>query len=445
MKLTVKKIGEICNGQIIYGNENREIESYCTDTRQIKKGDCYIGIKGENFNGNDFWQEATKKGASACILDSFEESMLDNEDVPIIIVKNSVEALQNLAKYVRENTNVPVIAITGSAGKTSTKDIVANVLSQKYKILKSPGNLNNHIGLPLTILSFKDEEMMVLEMGMNDLHQIEKLSSIAQPDVAIITNIGTAHIGNLGSQENILKAKLEILTGMKSNGTLIYNGDDLLLQTINNIPQRKICYGIDKNNDFIATNITIKNGHTFFEYKNHTIEVPILGNVFVYNSLVAIVVGTLFALTIEQIENGIRSFQMSDNRMQIIELTNYKLINDTYNANKEAMKSAIDSLTTYKERKVVILGDMLELGAYEKEIHEELGEYLNGKIDLLVTIGELSKYINNKFLKENYHFNNIEEAKKNILPLLKNNDVILIKASQGMKLFDLVDFLVKNQ
>ncbi len=443
MKLTVKKILEITKGQLISGEENLEIESFSKDTRTIKKGDCYVGIKGENFDGNRFWNDAKEKGACACLLDSFEGELKESVPFTIILVSDTIKAIQALAHYVRIESHAKVVAITGSAGKTSTKDMIASVLKEKYKVLKTPGNLNGQIGLPLNILSYKDEPVWVLEMGMNDFGQLKELSIIASPDVAVITNIGTAHIGILGSRENILKAKLEILEGMNDTGTLILNGDNDLLKTVKtNLKQ--ITFGLETTNDFVATDIKMTSENTICKIENHEIKIPVMGEVFVYNALAAYTVGKLFSLTPEEIKQGIESFQMSNNRMNTIKTTKYTIINDTYNANPDSMKSAIKTLATLKGRKVAILGDMLELGEKEIEYHQEIGEFCNGKIDVLIAIGSLSKNIFDKFTKEKYYFKTNEEAEKNLNNILKEDDTILIKASHSMKLEEIVTYLQKN-
>ena len=443
MKLTIKEILSITQGQLLCGDENKVIQSYSKDTRTIQKGDCYVGIKGENFDGNNYYKDAKEKYASACILDHFEGDTQEEEDFPIILVEDSIKAIQNIAKYVREHLNIKVVAVTGSAGKTSTKDSIASVLSRKYKVLKTPGNLNGQIGLPFNILSYQDEEVLVLEMGMNEFGQIDTLSKIAKPDIAVITNVGTAHIGILGSRENILKAKLEILNGMSEQGVLIYNGDNDMLKKVKEIPQKKITFGLEEENNYVARNITLKNGMTSFEEGEDYYQIPVLGNVFVYNALAAIAVARELGLSTEEIQEGLKNLEMTKDRMQLIHTAKYIILNDTYNANQEAMKSAIDTLSTFEGRRVAILGDMLELGDYEKEIHEEIGEYLNGKVDYLITIGEISKHINMKYHQENVHFPTKEEAIKELPTLLKEKDTILVKASHGLKLGEIVDFLQK--
>ena len=444
MKLTVKKILEITKGQLITGDENLEIESYSKDTRTIKKNDCYIGIKGETFDGNLFWEDAKEKGACACLLDSFEGKIEEKDPFTIILVSDTIAAIQALAHYVRIESHAKVVAITGSAGKTSTKDMIASVLEEKYKILKTPGNLNGQIGLPLNILAYKDEPVWVLEMGMNDFGQLKELSSIASPDVAVITNIGTAHIGILGSRENILKAKLEILEGMNDKGVLVLNGDNDLLKTVKtNLKQ--VTFGLESGNDIVATDIKMDGEKTICKIENNEIEIPVMGEVFVYNALAAYAVGKLFSLTPEEIKNGIASFQMSNNRMNTIKTTKFTIINDTYNANPDSVKSAIKTLGTFKNRKVAILGDMLELGENEIKYHQEIGEFCNEKIDVLITIGVLSKNMFDKFTKEKYFFKTNEEAETKLKDILKQDDVILVKASHSMKLDTIVNFLKENQ
>lgn len=434
MKLTIKEITKACNGKFIGDDDTLEITSYSKDTRTIKKGDCYVAIKGETFDGNDFLDKARDLGASCAIANK----VVDN--LPTILVDDTILAIQKLATYVRDKSNAFVIGITGSAGKTSTKDMIASVLSEKYKVLKTPGNLNGQIGLPLNILTYEDEPVWVLEMGMNNFGELDKLSRIAKPNAAVITNIGTAHIGILGSRENILKAKLEIVNGMNEEGTLILNGDNDLLKTVKD-KRNIITFGMDSNNNLQASNILVNKDSTTFSCSNITYNVPVPGEVFVYNALASIAAGKLLNLSNEEIKRGIETFKMSGNRMNLTKTKYYTILNDTYNANPDSVKSVLKTISSYQERKVAILGDMLELGTYEKELHESVGEYLNGKIDVLITIGSLSKHINDKFNGEKYHFDNIEEVEKQITSILKPNDYVVLKASHSMRLEELANYL----
>ena len=453
MKLQVHKLIEICQGSLLCGNPNLEIISYSKDTRTLKQGDCYVGIKGESFDGNKFWKEALEKGASACILDSFEGALDDNPNYTIILVKDTVKALQELATYVRENLNIPVIAITGSVGKTSTKDMIASVLSHKYKVLKSPGNLNGQIGLPLNILSYKDEDVMVLEMGMNDFKQIEKLSLIAKPTIGVITNIGTAHIGILGSRENILKAKLEILKGMNKNSPLVINDDNDLLSTVS-LKNPIIRCSIEKKADFQAANIHVETGKTNFEVLHENeklkIELPLMGEIFVSNALLAIAVGSLLNISMAQIKLGLESLNTDQNHMKFFSLkNNITLIDDTYNSNLEAVESALKTLLKYPgKRHIAVLGDILELEKFSEEIHKKIGslkEIL--ELDALFLQGNFSRYIKESALENKmdsqkiFYFESQELLKKELENYLKEGDIVLLKASNGMHFNFIVDFL----
>ena len=456
MKLTIEKIVEICKGALLCGNPNLEIISYSKDTRTLKRGDCYVGIKGESFDGNKFWKEALEKGASACILDSFEGKLDDDSKDTIILVQDTVKAIQDLATYVRENLNIPVIAITGSVGKTSTKDMIAAVLEEKYKVLKSPGNLNGQIGLPLNILSYKDEDVMVLEMGMNDFGQIKKLSLIAKPTIAVITNIGTAHIGLLGSRENILKAKLEILEGMPKNSPLIINDDNDLLSSVS-LKNPIIRCSIEKKADFQAEKIEVEKEKTQFEvfYKNEKtkIALPLMGKIFVSNALLAIAVGSLLNISMPQIKHGLESLNTEQNHMKFLSLDNQiTLIDDTYNSNFEAVESALKTLLKYPgKRHIAVLGDILELEEFSEEIHRKIGslqELL--ELDALFLQGNASKYILESAMENQmnshkiFYFESQESLVEELKQMMQAGDVILLKASNSMHFDHIIKALQGN-
>ena len=325
--LTVKDIVEQCGGKLIFGNEYTECINYSKDTRQINKDDVYIGIKGENFDGNQFYEQALEAGAKVCVLQGVEidEAVKSKyQDRAIVVVEDTISALQKMAKYKRSKYNIPVVAVTGSVGKTSTRDMVASVVSQKYKTLKTEGNLNNHIGLPLTILRLQDHEAMVVEMGMSNLGEIHVLSTIAKPTIAVITNVGTAHIGNLGSRQNILLAKLEILDGLSEEGTLVINNDNDLLHDWyeHNNTYKVATFGIENESDMQAKNIEISSNGIEFdlvtEDGTNKINVPVVSNPFVYNSMAAASVGKLLDIDIEKIKQGISNFELTKNRMEVV-------------------------------------------------------------------------------------------------------------------------------
>jgi len=463
MNLKIKDILKCTNGKLIIGDTEKECKNYSKDTRTIKKGDTYIGIKGEKFDGSSFWKNALNNGAETVIinnikLDEIEEYKKQNKN--IIQVEDTIKAIGEMASYKmkiqKEKYNLKVVGVTGSVGKTSTKDIIANVLSEKYKVLKTEGNNNNHIGLPLTILRLQDEEIAVIEMGMNHLGEISYLTKIAKPDIAVITNIGTSHIGNLGSRENILKAKLEILEGMDKKKIVINNDNDLLnkwyLENKNNIEIHT--FGIKNESEFNAKNIKLKENSSEFicENKNEkiNIEVPVGGEHFILNALCGLTVGKLLNLNNEEIKNGIKDFKLTAKRMEINHLkNNITIINDSYNASYESMKASILNLKNMNgERKIAVLGDMFELGDFSEKLHREVGtEIYKNKIDKLYLIGNYSKFIGEEAEKEGYkkenifYFKNKDELFNNLKNNLKSGDVILIKASNGMKLFEIAEKL----
>ena len=460
MKIYVKDIIEKCDGKLIIGNKDLELINFSKDTRTINQEDIYVAIKGDVFDGNDFYQDALDNGASACILSKFDETTFDKEkykDKTIILVKDTIKCLQDLASYKRSLYNIPVIAITGSVGKTSTKDMVASVLSKKYNVLKTEGNNNNHIGLPLTILKLQDHNCLVVEMGMNHLKEISVLTNIAKPTMAIITNVTTAHIGILGSRENILKAKLEILEGLIDNKTIIINNDNDMLHNANisNI-YNKITIGIDNKSDFMAKNINQTNELNRFEIeynnKKTPIEIKIPTTPFIYNSLIAFATGILNDVNINDIKEAISNVELSNNRLsRHINKKGITIIDDTYNASFDSMKMALEILKQEKNRKIAILGDMLELGKFSKEIHEKIGlEVINNKVDILITVGIESKYIEKEAIKKGfakektYHFQNAEECYKNLNKILKEKDSVLLKASHGIGLTNIVNKLIKE-
>ena len=444
--LYVKDIIEKCNGKLIIGNENTILDNFNKDTRVLNKDDIYVGIKGENFEGSNLYKDAFEKGAKGCIINNIDLDLgylKSLEDKFLIVVDDTIKCLQELATYKRSLYDIPVIGVTGSVGKTSTKDIIASVLSKKFKVCKTIGNYNNHIGVPLTILSLKDEDCLVVEMGMNNLGEISVLSKIAKPTVSVITNVGTAHIGLLGSRENILKAKLEILEGMDNNGILVINNDNDLLHKyyLENKDKNIKTFGIINESDFYANEIKLNELSSTYKYLDNLINVSVPGEVFVLNSLCALLIGNLFNISIEDIKDGINNFELTKRRMQIEKYKGMTIINDCYNANLDSMKSSVKYLGSLNNtRKIAILGDMLELGSYSENLHRELGRFINeNNIDVVITVGEFSKYINEELkIKENsYNYTNNEDALEKIKNIIKEGDTILIKSSLGMKFIEI--------
>ena len=446
--MRVKDILNIVKGKLICGNAEAELKNFSKDSRIVKKGDTYIALKGEKFDGNDFYIDGINNGASVCIISKLAENAnnMEIKDVTIILVDDTLKALQDIAEYKRSLYNIPVIAITGSVGKTSTKDMVASVVSKKYKTLKTQGNYNNEIGLPLTILSLTDEEALVVEMGMNHFGEIRKLTNIAKPTIAVITNIGTAHIGNLGSRENILKAKLEILEGLQTKSVVINNDNDLLHDwALKNKDKYEIyTYGIENDSDFMAKNIQLYEDKSEFTIENENVTVPVGGSHFVLNSLCGIAIGNLLEIPMKKIIEGIADLELSKKRMEInYSKTGAILINDTYNANYDSMTAAINYLKSIKDkRKIAVLGDMLELGEFSKKLHEDVGKEVTNDIDILITVGNEAKFIaKNSNAKEIFEFDTNEDAINMLKKIISKNNAILFKASNGMHFNEIVDSL----
>lgn len=446
--MQIKEILNLNNAKLLSGDINATLDNFTIDTRTIKKGDTFIGIKGENFDGNTFYQEAIQKGAKNIIISGIEidPDFIKNYPVNIIKVSNTYDFIIAYSKLIRSKLNIPVIAVTGSVGKTSTRNIIASVLSKKYKVFKTSGNYNTVIGLFLTLNMLKDAEILVLEMGMNKFGEIALLSEIAKPDVAVITNIGTAHIGNLGSRENILKAKLEILDGL--SGPIIINNDNDLLHAWAKdaqITNKIITFGIDNKSDYTATDIKYSKEGSSFKINNNPIDINVIGKHFIYNSLVAFSIGSIYEVPSHDIITSLANIPLEKNRMEIINKDNYTIINDSYNASFDSVYYALQVLNEFTGTKIAILGDILELGEYETKIYEQIADVItNINIDLLLTVGPNSFIINNAAQKLGYkntnlHFNSNKEAINYINNIEKENSTILVKASHSLNFKEIVD------
>lgn len=460
-KVTIKDLIENSNGKLIQGNQKLIFENLCKDTREIQEGQIYLGFQGEKFNGSTLYEQALEKGAIACVLQGVEvkqEVLKKYPSATIVLVENVVKAMQKLASYKRSLYHIPVVAITGSVGKTSTKDMVASVLSQKYKVLKTQGNYNNEIGLPLTVLNLKDEEVMVLEMGMNSFGEISALTHIAKPDIAVITNIGTAHIGMLGSRENILKAKLEILEGLNSKGTIVINYDNDLLYNWYNKEKENyniLTYGLQKGSNVLGKNaIFQENGsecQVAIDHNIYDISIPVGGEHFVSNSLCAIAVAQALEIPMEKVLKGIKEFELTKKRMEIKKSKNgATIVNDCYNANYDSTKAALDYVGKLpNKRKIAVLGDMLELGEYSKELHQKVGkEVAKNKISLLICVGEDVKYMAEQAEEDGMDHNaillckNNEEAIEILKKELQPEDVVLLKASNSLNFAQICEAII---
>lgn len=440
--MTLSQIARACQGQLFLPENytDGEVSGVVIDSRLVKENYLFIATVGERVDGHDFIPSAFEKGAAAVVCEKIPAS----PQSPYILVENSLKALKDIGKWYRNQLDIKVVGITGSVGKTSTKEFISSVLAQKYQVLKTEGNFNNEIGLPLTLLRIQDfHEVAVLEMGISDFGEMHRLSEIAKPDICVLTNIGLCHLENLGSREGILKAKSEIFDFMAEDGYVCVNGDDDMLITLKEVKGRKpIRFGLKPENDVTATAIMSHGllGSTCLIHTNQqtfTANIPQPGEHMILNALAATSVGTILGLTLKEISDGIQGVQSLGGRSNVIQHPNWIIIDDCYNANPVSMKAAIDLLDKADTRKVAVLGDMFELGTREKELHGEIGDYAsNGKVDVLLCVGKLSRNMYDKakerFSGELYYFETREDLLKAILSIVRKNDTILVKASHGM-------------
>ena len=451
--ISYDEILEAIGGEIVVEGERGRYNSVSIDTRIIKDNDIFIALKGENFNANDFALEASKKGASICIVDEikFDKSIL-NIKTSVIKVEDTKKALLELAKFYINKLNLKVVGITGSTGKTSTKDLVAAVLGAKFKVFKTLGNFNNEIGLPLMIFKLdKSYDIAVLEMGMSDFGEIHNLCEVARPDIAIVTNIGMSHIENLKTRENILKAKMEITDFFSRDNVLIVNSDNDLLQDVSSTNYKLIKIGIDSGADFKACDLNIEEEKITFNLLengkliNESIEVNIPGRHNILNSLLAVACGRVLDMNYNEIAKGFKKLEATSMRLDIIKGEKFTVINDCYNASPDSMLAAIDVLCNLSGKsKIAILGTMKELGNSAFEAHKQVGEYAKSKnIDLLITLGEFNEAYKVGFNDINKYrgFETYSEALSFLEGLITKDDIVLVKASRYMKFESIVSEL----
>ena len=445
-KLRADEISRWVNGRL-YGNKFAIADKVSTDSRALTEGSLFVALRGEKFDGHQFIDEALKKGASIVIS---EEEYPACESSAVIVVEDTVRALGDLARNYISTFDLTVIGITGSVGKTTTKEMIAQVLSTQYNVHKTMGNFNNHIGLPLSVLSLnRDHEVAVFEMGMNALGEIDYLSKIIRPDIGVITNIGISHIERLGSRQNILRAKLEIINGMKENGVLILNGDDELLSGLEGLlPMPITFYGINEYCNIQAYGIeSLGEKGVRFTVNIRSSEVdiflPVPGIHNVSDALAAVACGLELGITNENIQKGLIEYSQEKMRLNIVDYGNVKVINDAYNAAPSSTMAALAVLTEIagSRRSIAVLGDMLELGEYSGEAHRSVGARVaSEKINYLVAIGELARdYVQGAIeagMDKNYiyHFPDPESAADFLKELIEPNDVVLFKGSRGMHL-----------
>lgn len=459
--LTLENIAKACDGTYV-GDEallSSVITGAVTDSRKVEPGNLFIPIRGERVDGHNFIPDVFAKGALVVL----SEQELDTPAGPYIRVESTTEAMKKLAAFYREGLDIRVVGITGSVGKTSTKEMIASVLSQKYQVLKTAGNFNNEIGLPLTIFQIrKEHQIAVLEMGISDFGEMHRLAAMAQPDICVITNIGLCHLENLGTRDGILQAKTEVFAHMKPDGTVILNGDDDKLQTqtvVNGKPA--IFYGIQRDASgenaknpapaFYATDIH-NLGLEGMQAVIHTPQgefsanIPLPGEHNVYNALAGTAVGMQLGLTLEEIAAGIASVQTIAGRSNLIHTGGMTIIDDCYNANPVSMKASIEVLAHTKGRRIAVLGDMGELGTDERMLHRGVGEAVAASgIDALFAVGELAEEYaaaaaENTACSVHYR-KTVAELLPELTAYVREGDAILVKASHFMNFPQIVEAL----
>ena len=451
--LTLENIARVTGGRYI-GDEGKsamEVSAITTDSRQISSDCLFVPIVGERADGHDYIADVMEKGA----LCTLSERELKDAKYPYILVTSSLQAVKDIAEFYLAGLDIPVIGITGSVGKTSTKEMIAAVLEQKYCVLKTKGNFNNELGLPLTIFNLRQEdEIAVLEMGISEFGEMHRLAKVARPDTCVITNIGDCHLENLQSRDGVLKAKSEIFDFLKSDGRIVLNGDDAKLTTINEVKGvRPIFYGIDNRVGAYATDIQNQglkgiSCHIHIGEKDFEVMIPIPGHHMVYNALAGAVLGNIYGLSAEEIKDGIESLQPLSGRFNIIETKDYTIIDDCYNANPASMKASLEVLQEGLGRKVAILGDMGELGIDEAKLHEDVGEFAGScQIDMVICVGDLCQNMINGIRKVNpdmavVHFAHRKELLAALPRTIKKGDTILVKASHFMQFEQIVEALI---
>ena len=442
--ITLLEIANSCSGKL-FGDETVEVTSIVTDSRQVENGSLFAAIKGERVDGHKFIKQCINSGA-VCVLCEEKPEIECN----YILVESTLVALKFIAKYYRSLFTIPFIGITGSVGKTSTKEMIFAVLSQKFNVHKTQGNFNNELGVPLTIFKLEEEhEIAVIEMGISDFSEMTRLSQIVCPDISVITNIGCCHLENLIDRDGVLKAKTEMLQFLAKDGKMFFCGDDDKLFTVkehNGI--KTIFYGFDEHNDYKAEIIKtdlLKGGIDCKLYlKSGVVKatVPSVESHMVANALCAAAIGESLGMTKEQIKQGVEAYKTVGSRSNVIRKNTVTIIDDCYNANPTSVKASVDTLGKFDGRRVAVIGDMKELGENETELHYETGKFIADKgIDVIVAIGELAKHLYEGAGNNGYYFETVEEYIENCNDIIEKNDTILVKASHSMNFEKIVDAL----
>ena len=454
-QLTLKQLAQWCGGTVYPEGADPVVNGMQHDSRGIHPGNLFVAIAGERVDGHSFVQKAREAGAAAALV-----SRKIDDELPQILVEDTLMAYGAIAREYRMETGIPVVAITGSVGKTTTKEMIACVLSGKYRVTKTQGNHNNNLGLPITIMEMaEDAELAVLELGMNHFGEMSYLTSIARPNMVVITNIGTMHIEHLGTREGILKAKLEIMEGIQADGVAVFNGDEPLLWNLREGEHRRIYFGIENDQcDVIAEDIRQMDGGMYFTIRGlgqkFQIYVPQEGRHSVYNALAAATIGMLQHVTPETIQYQLGLFHNTGMRQRITEECGFTIIEDCYNAGPESMEAALRVLEERQcsGQRIAVLGDMLELGSRATAEHYRVGRLAAAAADMVLAYGEHSVRVitgavtGGMSTKRAMHFEDQSAMAETLHTMAKPGDVILFKGSRGMKMERVMkEFLEKSK
>ena len=454
--ITIEEIIKATNGKKILSSTTNEILSISIDSREADNKSLFVPIIGETLNGHNFANSAYENGCRVFLKQEGHTLNIDDSNITVIEVTNTENALGDIAHYYKSKFDIPFIGITGSVGKTTTRDMIYSVISSKFNTLKNQKNFNNQIGVPLTLFNLDESyECAVVEMGMSGFNEIEHLANIVRPKIGVISNIGQSHIERLGSQLGIFKAKMEITANFDEDSILIINGDDESLKAIKNEKYKYSIrtFGFSEDCTIYCTDYAINENKTEFSCiinnKAYNFIIPAIGEHNIYNAMAAISVGLALDISIDNIREGLSHLEITGMRLEVEKLESLTVINDTYNASPDSMKAALKTLSMYPGRKVAILGDMFEMGDFAKDGHETVGSYSIDKTDVLITIGELSKYISDRAIKDGFDKNNVYHFKtkdeENLYKLIQNEDTVLVKASRGMKLETIIDKLKNSR
>lgn len=454
--ITVSEAAAICGGSVFCGRDyDPELRRLVIDSREVGKGDLFVAYKGERSDGHDFILAALEKGAACALAEHLPDIALTGDTDPyeifpgpVIVCRNVQEAVEKIAAAFRKKLDIPVVGVTGSVGKTTTKEMIASVLESRFMVHKTAGNLNNTIGLPISLCGIdRQDEAAVLEMGINHFGEMRRLGRMAAPDIAVYTVIGHAHLEFLGDLNGVLKAKTEMLEFMSDEALLVVNGDDPLLRSFS-CTQWKMTYGVSESCDVRAANVVCAEGFVTCDihYSGKTLhaEIPGFGSHLVYAALAAAAVGFAVGLSGDEIAAGLADYRTVGRRLAVENTGYLRLIDDCYNSNPDSCRSSVDTLLSLSGRHVCILGDMLELGANSDAMHREIGAYAADKgVELLITCGPSAALMAESFGVDAVRFEDTDSLIAALPGLLRREDCVLVKASRGMHL-ELVSEEVKH-